>query len=623
MYLGDVSCRLFYFILPYQYKLYMSKYINGWWIWSYKKWSQCFYSSLSILSIWILLQSLRCDDGKLLFNRYIECNGRGWHLFDTMLTYNVITWCIVLGSLLHVYEISCLLSTDQPSVNYHLHRYLGVTFLEMYIIILEHFLPTKKFYTAPLLLGLLLVIQFFYPTTIRSSVINGTRCAFLGITFMVCFAVLQPQGYLLVSIVTIMFWIGIFIIRRRTASNQDIATSERSNKLFRILKEFEKNNKTILSKMDEENVGIFFYFATFQRYIWDLMQKKKNVKICSTTSLAIIPENPDSSQIPALNPDCFGVGNPGLRAVKLACSSTFGEDAVCQLEGLGECLLKFLSLDASPSDQFDACTIFKKLYHRIPEATRWHFFNGIVQLWTFSNETVIHLECASVIKMMKGNNRMILYAGSENLSVTPLHDVISRKSTENIIKLQIVNRFVWLIPIYQDQENDIPFTADDPVDCILSFPPKLLISSRICKLFPKASRLLIPHIPKNTPFCGLGCRCILNETPTMKSNTTQNYEKNKYRHDEGKNEKSFFDYFPKHNKKYDHIPEIKLESQSKSSSSHERTDDANVHLEMYILFILHHESGRMRDDHDMDYLLQIRYALTIFFEGFLENHEIL
>jgi len=412
------------------------------------------------------------------------------------------------------------------------------------------------------------------------------------------------------------------VIRSLRDSKQDIGTSKRSTKLYSILKKFEKNNETIISKMDEENVGMFFYFATFQRYIWNLMQKEKEVNMCFSTLLAVIPENRESSQIPDFVEDCFGVGNPGLRAIKLACASTFGQDAVCQLEGLGECLLKFLSLDASPFDQFGACKIFKKLYHHLPEATQWQCFDAIVHLWTFSKKSRIHSQCVGIIKMMKGNNRIIVYAGSENLSVTPMHDAISQKSIENIIKLQTVNRFVWFVPINQDRENDIPFTADDPIDCILSFPPMLLIPSRICKLFPKASRLLIPYIPRNTPFYGLGCTCIPDETTATKSSITQTFEESEYRHHEGKNRKSFLDYFQKRNKKYNNIPEIKLESQTESSFSQER-NDANVHYELYILFTMFHDSNYMRDDHDMDYLIRVRQAIANFFEGFLEKYKIL
>jgi len=302
--------------------------------------------------------------------------------------------------------------------------------------------------------------------------------------------------------------------------------------------------------------------------------------------------------------------NVGLQIIKIACQHSFGMDGLRKIHELGIYLLKFLELDASPYNQRDACLIFRMFHSHLPETIRSKCYDAIVHLWTFSKQNIIHSVSADIIRDMKGNDRMILFCASESIPITPLHKKIVLEN--RVAKLQIVNRFVWLIPIYKEDGNITHFTSDDPMDAICSFPPHNLLSSTVCKVFSKIPRLVIPYLRRNKSMSGLGCTCTNIATFGPSSRTIKSDQDNEDQNDEKEREKSIFNYFFKNIKKKNY------ENMSQSESVMMQENNMDAHLNIYILFTIYGFDDEIRKGND-NYIIQLRNALSDYYEGFIKK----
>jgi len=91
---------------------------------------------------------------------------------------------------------------------------------------------------------------------------------------------------------------------------------------------------------------------------------------------------------------------------------------------------------------------------------------------------------------MKGENRIILYLsdGNDNNYLTSLHEAFYKETGDGFIKIQIVDRSLWMIP-YSSNENSLSkyikdLQSYDPIDGLLIFPQLVEISSNLLTMFP-------------------------------------------------------------------------------------------------------------------------------------------
>jgi len=480
------------------------------------------YSVGTVPGIRLLLGTVQCNKGGTLdINPEIPCNGFGWHLLTVILCYNVATWIIGLGSL--SFASNYLLSAPPALVDRPKSEII-CSLLQCSIVILMHLVEGR----IMVILAFFVIFLFWinnlrYPSTVGCASLN---CLQFSITsFILHFYITAlcnfdyPQQwepfYGLVVPLPFIFSGAYFFAKWYIGiSDMDRSITLRLNECMNALHEIKNGNEESITNLGTQDLGVLLHSASFRSYLYVNLTKntqtvdaaRVRTSIChivpdqvleqSEKSLANDKSSSDKKRDPLLALSAF------YRALETQCGLLAGKNISILICLVAEYIKDNIDLE----QQRYAVSICFKLRKYLLTDIRKHSGDAIIKLWAKTKDKEIHHICNHVIKTIIGNDRIILYPAGNRDGPTILHKQIYKDDKDGIIKLQIVGRCIWFIPVQKNDNESSSigcssniFTSDDCIDATLSLSPTIGIPGSIYQKICKP-RLYINTDPTFTEF---------------------------------------------------------------------------------------------------------------------------
>jgi len=512
-------------------------------------------------AIRFLLGSTYCTEiGYLNINQEIPCNGVGWHLLLVLLNYNISAWFVGLRSL--SFAANNLLSTV-PTICSKPRYDIINTFLQCSIVIIMDLIDGRLMIIITFFIVFLFwIIDLRYPCIIGYPQLNWYQCSISSCVLHVYIIALTHFDYpyhfglfigLVVPLPFIMYSSYRFGQWYIGYSNMDIKVEEWFHTL-NIIIETDISDKII--NISSKDLGILLHTLTFRKYLYTHLDTHHHSKRRSTqlSSMTLSEKIIDESQTIKIQ------SYDALSLFERSLSTKCGLLAILQERELIRCIVPFLKKNIPIEQQKIALDICNNLLELLIEDIQCHCGNSIIYLWASTKDKMIHTLCNNLIQKIIGNDRIILYPGGNNSGPTPLHRELYETDINGIVKLQIVGRCIWMIPIINSSsdnsvhvtpnndentnksmnktdndnneniQNNIQkfqtssdtigssiFSIDDKVDAILSCPPTNPLSSSMYQYYPHCPRLYVLTDESFTTFEQY-------EPDVQKEQNTKNYD---------------------------------------------------------------------------------------------------
>jgi len=502
----------------------------------------------------LLLSVTECDDmGNLNIKTEIPCDGKGWHLLLINLCYNVSTWCIGLGCLYH--SAHSLLRTE-PNLCQRPKVDLANALLQCSMVLLMHLVQGQLMVIiAFALVFFFWILDLRFPAVVGYPQLNWIRFSISTCVLHVYITALSNFDYphavgpfiaLIVPLPIIAYGSYRFGKWYINLSALDETVKELLSDLIKIMNEMHRDTVT-LSNLSSRELGILLHTKTFQKYLCDHLIQERNDNISKRIRYSITQIDSDvnelgvgvskksfSNIIPIsshdINKNEIGLHDINkndiiyvLAALDRALEMECGIYALSHASTLVALLPYFLKEQVPLECQKYTIKNCLKIQNHLGGEIKKYCTGPIIRLWAQTYDNEIQRGCADLIHTIIGNDRIILYPTGDSNGPTVLHRQLYAQDKDGIMKLQIVGRCIWIIPIddYKLQKrtsenqwhkstdhnnandnekeqkmktsthNENSTSSYDCVDGLLSFPPLSHFSVNLINTLPLRARLYI------------------------------------------------------------------------------------------------------------------------------------
>jgi len=529
----------------------------------------------------LALSGVECNPKTKTLNGFtmIICQSH-WHKLIATVTYATVIWCMTLNGLTYARDF---LFSVRPGLTQSPRVCVRNIFVRLVTVILMSMVsPQIMVGLGFFIVFALTILDVWNPSTWGFPIIN-----LLQFVMMACVlefhatALLNwafPNSWPPVIITCVLLpltgAISYYVGKHRFVHNpRDLQVNIRMERLMEI--DYENVN-TIISDHD---LSVLLHTDAFKTHLWNTLSQESFKKLkCNQ----IIPFESKET-----NEDQNNHKLIGLERLEKALRVDCGLRALSFCKNFITTFPPFIT----HTDLSIQRTIIEICTHiinngKLSADIRENCLESLIEIWGTNQCQILHNKIAYLLKEIKGTDRFILYSTTGNTKDTPYHTLFSTETSNGIFTITILSFNIWFIPIKNDENaNAILFDINDPIDCLLSFPPYLDFSKNLfCECFNSVGILCIPTTTDQN---------IINES-MIQLNKLQGITKV----DESKKKRST------------RITQILDKSRASLFNKQKNISDNTLKKKLiYILFYCKEND---------DYMLQLRDGFTQYYKGYLK-----
>jgi len=426
--------------------------------------------------------------GRLKVNEILVCDGYGWHRVVVHFVLFTVTWCLGMRSITFSHDY---LFSGGPTMTQRPQAKVIDTFLRLMIVMLMDIVsPRIIVWIGCIIVIGIMMYQYVYPITLcsrRGNAIQLSITACVLVTHIAgVFNFALPERWIVFIIMLVSVPItACGVYKFGLVYSRTVDSDERIEARVELVRNHNfADAADAIKQLDPRDLGAALHTRAFRSYLSTALQKvaesqcERNVvkghgdQIVDNRSIGQRQEEGEKTQ---------GQACPGDALVQLgeALSVDCGRRALSFHPYLIPLVVPFLFAPDTQNEAMDAILRMTFVPSAIPHL-HTHALYGLLHVWSKVKSSVMHQKAAVALQKIRGGDKIILYScsASNPTIVSFIEKCEGQRSYDEIRKLPIVGRDVYLVPFYVDVHFGY-FTADDPIDAILTFAPHLPFPTRI------------------------------------------------------------------------------------------------------------------------------------------------